>query len=320
MQTMDLWGQVGAYVALDVPTDTGAVKKLVGPAGGARADLRSDTQLHVDGSRIRADIDGVTIGWVPMEMTDGYLPVLKSLHDTGHVAQVKARVQVFDTGGAPDGDEEVSTFDPYVSAYISLAEPHLLLPLNAPPEASFVELPEGRKQKVSVTATPAEFGSAPWIREEGAGWVYCLLRPRTEKLARTSRDVVDVRIGSTTIGSLTPAMSKNFLPLITLIVESGRLPVARGLVKGNHLQIEMNVAALKSSEVSQSWLRDNGLTAQGPSASLAAPDVEDDPIVVADQGTREPGFYADPQDVADERFWDGFEWTTRIRMRPKPRL
>ena len=94
----------------------------------------------------------------------------------------------------------------------------------------------------------------------------------------------------------------------------------------------MNVAALKSSEVTQAWLRDHDLSpTTGPSTTIATPNQDDDPIEDAGTGdvpnepgarprvaTRDPGFYADPDLMADERFWDGFEWTSRIRMRPKP--
>ncbi|MFB9315648.1 DUF2510 domain-containing protein [Nocardioides plantarum] len=343
MEMFDLWGQVGAYVRLDPPADKAAVQALLGSSRVGRDEPRLQACLFIDGDRLRVDVDAVVVGWVPEEITDGYLGVVRSMTARGRTPRVTARVQVYDSYEAygNDANDEVEDEESdlasrdglWVNAYISLAEPHLLQPLNDPPTGDVVELPEGRKQKVAVSASTRSDGARPWIRPEGAGWVYCHLKPHTEQLARSTRDVVQVWIDSTLIGTLTPAMSKNFLPLVNLVVDSGRIPVARGLVKGNHLQVEMAVAALKSSEVTQSWLRDRDLMpAHAGTSPLAAPDVLDDPIEQttdssggeggfssrAEGAGREPGFYADPEGMADERFWDGFEWTPRIRMRPKP--
>ena len=325
MDNFDAWGQVGAYVPLDPPTDSGAVRDLLAAHAAVSDGLRAPAHVVQDGTRVRADIDGVTIGWIPTEATAQYTPILAELVDRSLRLRVMARVQVYDTGFEADDETFPFASGPYVNTYLSLADPHLLQPLNPPPTRPHVELPEGRKQKVAVTAEPTAHGTGPWIRPEGAGWVHCHLRPMTTQSARTSREVVEVCVESTVIGTLTPAMSKNFLPLIKLVLDSGRVPVARGLVKGNHIQAEMFVAALKASEVSQAWLRDNDLHATNADArtSLSAPQAADDPIVAmddTDDSHREPGFYEDPHDVADERFWDGFGWTTRIRMRPRPRL
>lgn len=325
METLDGWGQVGAYVPLDSPDDTIAVRDLLAARGVGNDGLRDAAYVVVDGVRIRADIDGVTVGWVPADVTTQYMPVLANLAGRHQRLRVIARVQVYDSGFEPDDSVGFISSSPEVSTYLSLAEPHLLQPLNSPPSEAHVELPEGRKQKVAVTAGPTADGTGPWIRPEGSGWVHCHLRPTVIQSARSSREVVEVCIDSTVIGTLTPAMSKNFLPLIKLVLDSGRLPVARGLIKGNRIQTEMSVAALKASEVSQVWLHDNELHADTNDGvtSLAAPQASEDPIVSmndTNEADREPGFYKDPHDIADERFWDGFDWTTRIRMRPKPRL
>ncbi|MDQ1103755.1 DUF2510 domain-containing protein [Nocardioides zeae] len=326
MQMFDLWGQVGAYVPLEPPADKTAVRALVGSTSAGRDELRSTATLSVDGSKLRAEVSGVAVGWVPVEVASSYLPVLAALTAQGRLPRVTARVNVYDSYQPEDAGDGV-----WVSSYIALAEPHLLQPLNAPPTAAHVELPEGRKQKVAVTVDPSSVEARPWIQPEGAGWVYCSLHAHEEQLARTTREVVQVEVDSVVVGTLTPAMSKNFLPLVNLVAATDRVPVARGLIKGNHLQLEMTVAALKSSEVTQAWLRDHGLTGDNGAGRLPAPDATEDPIEAAtdpagdDLGpdgsgpdAREPGFYADPQGMADERFWDGFDWTSRIRMRPKP--
>lgn len=323
METFDGWGQVGAYVPLDPPGDTNAVRTLLAARAAGNDGLREAAHLVVDGVRIRADIDSVTVGWLPADVTAQYMPDLAHLAGRNQRLRVTARVQVY-SGFDPD-DSVGWISSAKVNTYLSLAEPHLLRPLNPPPSQAHVELPEGRKQKVAVTAEPIANGTGPWIRPEGSGWVHCHLRPSITQSARSSREVVEVCIDSTVIGTLTPAMSKNFLPLVKLVLDSGRLPVARGLIKGNRVQVEMSVAALKASEVSQAWLRDHDLhaNANDGASSLAAPQASEDPIVSmrdTNEADREPGFYQDPHDVADERFWDGFDWTTRIRMRPKPRL
>ncbi|WP_345454179.1 DUF2510 domain-containing protein [Nocardioides marinquilinus] len=334
MEQVDLWGQVGAYVPLEPPADKSAVKTLVGaltPQG--REQLRADATLHIDGDRIRADVGTTTVGWVPADVARGYLHVFRAMTTVQQVPRVTAQVRIYDNQDAwEDSGLDVDALGRdsiWVTAYISLAEPHLLRPINARPNHRSVELPEGRKQKVAVTVAAGGAQARAWIRPEGAAWVYCSLQPLTEKLARSTREVVQVWIDETAVGSLTPAMSKNFLPLVRLLSDSGRVPVARGIVKGNHLQLEMSVAALKASEVPQSWLRDNDLEPSADGRSpLVVPDATDDPIespttedaIAGTPGgeSRAPGFYADPDGMADERFWDGFEWTTRIRMRPKP--
>ncbi|WZH53381.1 MAG: DUF2510 domain-containing protein [Nocardioides alkalitolerans] len=329
MEMFDLWGQVGAYVPLEPPADKTAVRALVGSTGPGREELRGAACLFVDGPKLRAEVDGVAVGWVPAEVASAYLSVFSAWTAQGRIPRVTARINIYDSYQPEDGD--LAHDGVWVSSYIALAEPHLLQPLNAPPTASYVELPEGRKQKVTVTVDPGSDDARPWIQPEGAGWLYCSLRAQHEQLARTTREVVQVEVDSVVVGTLTPAMSKNFLPLVNLVAATGRVPVARGLIKGNHLQLEMTVAALKSSEVTQAWLRDNDLTGDNGAGRMPAPDATEDPIEAASDPAgdepgsdgaaaeaREPGFYADPQGMADERFWDGFDWTSRIRMRPKP--
>ncbi|WP_370250386.1 DUF2510 domain-containing protein [Nocardioides sp.] len=317
METVSLWGQSGSHLPLERPADISALRAFLrtAPTSAAdRSDASFEAELHIVGNRICARVEGVTLGWIPDNLAPGYRPVLQRLLDQGLRPTVTARWNLY--GDAlTESDAYYDRDDPLGSnGALALGLPHLITPANQPPSAAHLALPVGHRLKVAVGATAPEGVWRPWVQRHGGAWVHATLHTRTEQLARTTRDIVEVRVDSVLIGTLTPASSKRLVPLIGLIAATGRLTVARGLIQGNSLAVEMVIAVVKAAEVSERWLAANGLT--GRAATASVPGVAEAQATASPSVVREPGFYPDPDGVADQRFWDGHEWTSRIRMNP----
>lgn len=315
MEPFDLWGQGrGAYIELDAPNDREAVRRLADRSAPARGRFRPEALLHRVGGRIRAEVDGVTVGWMPAETAEPYLPTLASLARRGLVARVMAYVDVYSYEDYPDYGSDRERTVTEVSTYLSLAAPHLLVPLNTAPAGDIVTVPVGRKVAVTATEEGGPGALEPWIRPEGACWVYCTLHPLVVQLARSTRETVEVKVDGRSVGTLSAVVSKKLLPLVHRIRESGRMTVARGLVEGNIVHTQMRVAVLKASEVSAQWLHDNSLDV--PTPTTARSDTADLSRTQTSGAGATPsaGFYPDPDGIADERYWDGQAWTSRIRM------
>jgi collagen type III alpha len=190
----------------------------------------------------------------------------------------------------------------------------------------------------------------PVLNDAGAGWAHATLHEIHEKLARSTRDLVEVRINGQRAGQMTPAMSKKFLPIIQTLAAQGRLCATPAFVRGNRLQVDVRVCGAQASNLPQEWLLEHAnhalarqtlpnegarsavnqpITTSGPAAVNQTPSrtgaatADTRPANVEARSTIAPsapvvgeaGWFADPQGVAPLRYWDGMAWTSRIRMR-----
>jgi hypothetical protein len=78
--------------------------------------------------------------------------------------------------------------------------------------------------------------SRGWIPQVSARvWAHEIV----EQLARSTRDVVEVRIDGVRVGQLTPKMSTELLPAIRHLAVRGEATGARAIVKGNRIKSEV---------------------------------------------------------------------------------
>ena len=123
---------------------------------------------------------------------------------------------------------------------LALPEPHLLIPMNAPPFEPHTMLPMGGSVTVKTDGVPMSVFE-PVLNDAGEAWAYATLQEIHEQLARSTRELIEVRINGLRAGQMTPAMSKKFLPVVRTLAGQGRLCATPAIVRGNRLQVEVRV-------------------------------------------------------------------------------
>lgn len=79
----------------------------------------------------------------------------------------------------------------------------------------------------------------------------------TRQGARTSRDVVGVRIDGHEAGELTDASGAHFIEVLKACEERDLELVCRARVQGNRLKVDVTLNAVKGAELSDQWIADN---------------------------------------------------------------
>lgn len=132
------------------------------------------------------------------------------------------------------------------------------LPANPAP-AGAVVLPAGAR--VQVVARDRHLRTLRSIVDRhGAETVLAAtLHAVTEVRARSSAEVVEVRIDGQRVGVLSPAQSRNYRDLVATIEEAGRVPVVRALVRGSKSQPEVSLQAARPADIEPEWLASCGL-------------------------------------------------------------
>ena len=141
-------------------------------------------------------------------------------------------------------------------------------------------------------------------------------RQVTEELAKSTRELVEVRLGGKTVGQLTPKMSGEYVPVIRLLERVGLQTVTRAIVRGNRLKAGLALYAAIAGELDEQWLQDSARSAIGPSVSPARPQgvaeiAARESIAVVPTAPQVPhaGWLADPSSAGGLRWWNGTAWT-----------
>ncbi|MPQ96863.1 hypothetical protein GB931_02785 [Modestobacter sp. I12A-02628] len=262
----DLWGQRG-WAGRDVVGESNYldhIKRVIGTAhqpDGAEhlhhALLVAEPDNPHDRHAVAVQIAGQAVGYLPREDAPAYSRVLQRLADQGFVAQVQARIWARDFD-----DYEVDRRGNYVQSTrfgagvrVDLGEAHLLVPGNTPPTGAHEFVPVGGAIQVTGEEAHAEI-LAPYCGPAGEQWAYATLHEMTQQLARSTRDVVEVRLDSQRIGQLTPKMSADLFPAIRHINELGATAACRALVKGNRAAAQVTLYVQRSHELEDAWFDD----------------------------------------------------------------
>ncbi|WP_107259234.1 HIRAN domain-containing protein [Plantactinospora sp. BB1] len=267
----DLWGQRG-WASTEVAGESHYTKAIRGMFG--RDFKPTGTEINVPVQLIpepknRHDRNAVgvwsgrnQIGYLPRVEAARYVSVLSALTAEGWLPQVSARVWGSEWS---DFDDRRSSFQG--SVRLDLAEPHMLVPANMPPNGEHRVLPLGGA--IQVTGEEKHLDAlAPLLRPEGECWVFVTLHELMEQLARSSRPVVEVRIDERRVGQLTPKMSGELLPAIRHLAAVGTTTAARAIVKGNRIKAEVVLYVVRAHELPETWL---GTTAASPAGTPKSP-------------------------------------------------
>jgi collagen type III alpha len=293
---MDLWGQLG-WCGQEVAGEShyaDTIRKLFGGDLGHEwsetttvAQLVPEPTNRHDPNAIQVLINAAVVGYLPKEDAQRYAPVLSGLVSQGWLPQVEARV----IGGmVPEYEQdrrghikEIRRFAGSVT--LDLAEPHMLVPANLPPEDAHVMLPHGGA--IQVTGEEAYLSSlSPLVGPAGETWIHVTLHEITEQLARTNRTLIEVRVNGSPAGRLTPKMSGELLPVVRHFADLGLMIGGRAILKGNQLKADVTLHVARSGELSEGWLANPPISAGRTPTRAGA--VITAPVTVTDSAVATP--------------------------------
>lgn len=252
------------------------------------AVLLPEPKNRHDANAVMVWVDGRHIGYLARDEASQFSPVLQGLVAQGWLPTCPCSIwgYEYEDWTTDRRGREVSTTAFRAKARLVLDEPHMCIPLNLPPNQRHAVLPHGSALQVHGEENYLE-NLRPYTNEHGEGWVHATLHHVEEQLKTTSRTVVELRIDAEPIGHLTPAMSKNYLPVIHHLELQGITTTARAIVKGNSLTAEAVLHAAKAHELDSHWLSENATSvgdppqtsSEAPASQLAASVIAQDSSV-----------------------------------------
>lgn len=282
------------------------------PAAGVelteQASLIREPNNRHDRNAVRVEVRGQHVGHLPAEDAARYRTILDHLAAQGFAVQTHARLWAgpdieyqYDRRGEL---REVDTGKARCRITLALPEPHLLVPLNRPPEGPHAMLPMSGSVMVKTDGVPMTVFESV-LTSAGEGWVHATLHEIREQLPRSVRELIEVRINGVRAGAMTQATSKKFLPVVRALADQGRLCATPAIVRGNRLNVEVRVHGSQAADLPQEWLLEHAnhaLAASPPSIARQAPTEEAVPLGAPPEGSPSveppPEHRAVPQVVA----------------------
>ncbi|MDI6101021.1 hypothetical protein QLQ12_20620 [Actinoplanes sp. NEAU-A12] len=264
-----LWGQAG-WASAEVVGETHyakAIRALFGNDFDPRGtDITVPVQLIPDRNN-RHDRNAVGVwsgnsllGHLPRPEAARYVQVLTTLTSRDLIPEVSARITGREWGAA---DGRPAAFDG--SIRLDLAEPHMLVPANAPPFQDHRLLPSGSAVQVVGQQQYLE-ALIPLLRPEGECWAYVTLHEMADHM-------VEVRLGDARVGDLSPKMSGELLPTLRHLAEQGLVTAARAIVRGDSGKSELMLYVARAQDLPEIWQGAAKRPAAGPAAGRGAASV-----------------------------------------------
>jgi collagen type III alpha len=262
LSPFDLWGSGGwcnqevAGESFNLPH----LQTLFGHASNKHRDLETvallvpEPENKFDANAVAVQVNGATVGHLPRDIAGHYQRLLIGLTDRGLVARVNCRVwgglvTDYDTNRAGRLVEK-ERFT--ASVTIALAEPHLCIPVNEPPGAPHMLLPDGGAIQISGEdqCMPA---IEPLLRPDGEAYTYATLHELVDTSGRTAKELIEVRLDGQRVGQLTPKMSSDLWPAVRHLSQRGHTAVSKAKVRGNRLKAEITLHCARAHELSADW-------------------------------------------------------------------
>lgn len=238
----------GEYYRLD------NVKRLFTRAGArvdapGGAELRHPAALVPDGGNpydpnaVAVFVQGLHVGYLERPNAATYHQAIAAATTSyGRVINVSSR-QWMGPGSRGDLIARVT---------LDLPAPNGFVPVNGLPKGG-VELPTGSTVQVAQEDQHMDI-LRPILEAHGhevpvAATLHCVTQAR----ARSTLDVVEVRIDGQRVGVLSPTQSGNFRELVRHLEERGRLPVARAVLRGNPVKAEVTLFIAKPQDIEPQW-------------------------------------------------------------------
>lgn len=215
---------------------------------GLPCELRTEPTNKYDQRAAMVIVRGHHVGYLPREDAAIYFDILNRIETAGYAPTTTARIWATTR-------VDWGTNKPKINARVTVALGNLneLLPSNDPPREPYSLLPRGRAVQVT-----GEENHLPTISEHldasGDGYsIGTLVAAKTVTVRATPKDIVEVHIDGEVVGTLTPAMSENFLPTVAHLADQGLLAAVWLRVKGSPIAAQVTVLAMKAHEIPADW-------------------------------------------------------------------
>lgn len=190
------------------------------------------------GSAVSVWIDGHHAGYLPSKFSSQYSPILRNMAEH-HAAYLEI-------AGLVQGYYQTRNKRWDVQTTLGLPEPGNIQPRNGLPEGDLEIIPEGRI--IQVTKEAEHMDVLGPLAEPGEPIAYAVtLRPAWSGVRSTLR-TVEVLIDGQVVGEFSSQTGAQTVELVKLIIDAGRIPVARATLEGNPIQVEVKVRMRRTTD------------------------------------------------------------------------
>ncbi|GIE87584.1 hypothetical protein [Actinoplanes regularis] len=280
-----LWGQAG-WASAEVVGETHyakAIRALFGDGFNPQGTditvpvlLKPDRSNRHDRNAVGVWSDHALLGHLPRPEAARYISVIAALAKRNLDPEVNAQIH----------GREWGEYDGRPPAFVGtirldLAEPHMLVPANDPPVHEHRLLPTGSALQVSGQEQHLD-ALVPFQRPEGECWAYVTLHEMADHL-------VEVRLGDTRIGDLSPKMSFELTPVLRYQAERGLVVAARAVVKSNAVKTEVLLYVARIQDLPEAWTGPAGRGATSGRVTPVSPPPATTQVVPTTSGPDLPG-------------------------------
>jgi len=210
------------------------------------ANLVPEPTNKYDPNAVMVQIKGELVGYLARDDAARYRPALTEVMTHGYAPATAARIWA----SARQGRNGVK----YVAnVRVALNPPHLLVPLNDPPQSPYSLLPWGNSLQVTGEENHQDV-LAGYLTPQGESVALGTLAVITGGTARAPKEVIEVRVDDRRVGQLTPGSSQHFIPTVRHLEAQGLSTAAWLRVKGNSVAAQVTVHATKAADLPATWL------------------------------------------------------------------
>lgn len=213
-------------------------------------EIRPDAALaldpdnpHATGTAVSIWLEGSHVGFLSNADAAVWGPIVRDLRDQERFLVLRSRVWAT---RKPTG-----RINARVTLY--MPDPTEITPANPVPDGPIVVLPYGPGKNIQVQREEDHLDVlAPYLTPKGAALAVTLHRV-TEQRARSSVELIEVRLDGQRVGVLTSTSTANLAPLIEFTDNLGKIAVARARLSGTTTKAELVLSVEKAATIEQAW-------------------------------------------------------------------
>lgn len=242
------------------------------------ASLEAEPSNAYDPGAIRVLVNGTHVGYLSRDDAARYSVVLATVRAAGYAAEVVGRAWTVARRSFDGRGQSV-----HATLRLDLDSPHLVLPVNNPPEQPSSLIPWGSAVQLQGEENHRE-AIAAHVRPDGTSIALGTLRvTRTTPQRAAPKSIVEVRIDGEKVGTLTPAMSAHFVPTVEHLRDQGLASLVWLKVTGTPIAAQITLHAKRAHEIPGDWFTGvTTLPALYPRRSWNERDDDDDDDLASD--------------------------------------
>jgi hypothetical protein len=224
-----------------------------------RAALVPDPRNEYDRNAVKVMVSGQHVGHLAKDDAAKYQPVFNALFQQGFLPVTNCRIwgsEYDEWVGTDRCGREITRPKFACSVSVALDEWYLCVPVNQPPTRPHTMLPHGSAIQVRKEEDHQDT-LRRYVTRPGECWVYGTLHAVSDTTTRKPKELVEIRVDDQRVGELTPAMSAEYIPIISQLDDRGRMTAVKLIVKGNQVKAEAVLHAAKAHQLDAAWISTN---------------------------------------------------------------